>query len=150
MKLEEALQTTKFKNQRHKAGLHILYTAWLLRTIVNKELREFKLTHEQYNILRILNGKHPEKMCVKDIAGRMIEKSSNVPRIIDRLESKKLIIRKASEKDGRQTMISLTPDGIDLLSASTKKVNGLHGSKMGLTEEEATLLNELLEKMHTE
>ena len=82
MKLEEAIKSTKFKSEVHKAVLHILYTAWWLKSVGAKELKEFGLTHEQYNVLRILKGKHPEQMCVRDIASRMIEKSSNVPRII--------------------------------------------------------------------
>ena len=93
VKLEIAIQSTKFKNEVHKAGLNILYTAWWLKTITVKELKEFGLTHEQYNVLRILKGKYPDQMCVRDIASRMIEKSSNVPRIIDRLELKKLMMR---------------------------------------------------------
>ena len=90
MKLEQAIQSEKFETQVQKAGLNVLYTAWWLKTIVSKELKEFGLTHEQYNVLRILKGKYPELMCVRDIGNRMIEKSSNVPRIIDRLNLKNL------------------------------------------------------------
>ena len=82
-----------------KAGLNILYTAWWLKTVTSKELKEFGLTHEQYNVLRILKGRHPEQLCVKNIACRMIEKNSNVPRIIDRLELKKLVKRATSAED---------------------------------------------------
>ena len=56
MKLEQAIQSTKFKNEVHKAGLNILYTAWWLKTLMSRELKEFGLTHEQYNVLRILKG----------------------------------------------------------------------------------------------
>lgn len=150
VKLEQALQTNKFKNERHKVSLNILYTAWWLKTLVNSELKKFGLTHEQYNVMRILNGKHPEKMCIKDIAGRMIEKNSNVPRIVDRLEIKKLIQRNQSDVDGRQTMIVLTDNGLSLLRESTTKVDALHTSMMVLTEAEATQLNGLLEKMREE
>ena len=104
MKLEMALKTNKFKNESHKAGLNILYTAWWLKTMSSAELKKFGLTHEQYNVLRILKGKHPEQMCVKDIACRVIEKNSNVPRIVDRLEIKKLVKRTQSTTDGRHTL----------------------------------------------
>lgn len=147
VKLEQALKTKKFRNERHKVSLNILYTAWWLKTRVNSELRKFGLTHEQYNVMRILNGKHPEKMCVKDIAGRMIEKNSNVPRIVDRLEIKNLIRRNQSDVDGRQTMIALTDEGLVLLRESTGKIDMLHTGIMVLTEEEAAQLNGLLEKM---
>ena len=108
MKLEQAIKSTKFKSEVQKAGLNVLYTAWWIKTLTVKELKVFDITHEQYNVLRILKGKHPDLMCVKDIASRMIEKSSNVPRIVDRLELKNLIVRTQGEIDGRQTVITLT------------------------------------------
>ena len=96
MKLEQAIQSTKFKSEVQKAILNVLYTAWWLKSVGSKELKEFGLTHEQYNVLRILKGKYPDQICVRDIACRMIERNSNVPRIIDRLEIKKLVKRSTS------------------------------------------------------
>lgn len=147
VKLEAAIQSTKFKNEVHKAGLNILYTAWWLKTQSSAELKEFGLTHEQYNVLRILKGKHPEQMCVRDIAGRMIEKNSNVPRIVDRLEIKKLVKRCQGEIDGRQTMISLTPTGLHILEASTQQLDKVFDENILLTEPDAAALNDLLEKL---
>jgi DNA-binding MarR family transcriptional regulator len=147
VKLETVIQSTKFKNEVHKAGLNILYTAWWLKTLGCKELKEFGLTHEQYNVLRILKGKHPEQMCVKDIAGRMIEKNSNVPRIIDRLEAKKLVKRSQGAEDARQTVMSLTQAGISILESSTKKMDEIFDVAITLNESDAIKLNELLEKL---
>lgn len=147
MKLEQAIQSTRFKNEVHKAGLNILYTAWWLKTVMSRELKEFGLTHEQYNVLRILKGKHPELICVKDIACRMIEKNSNVPRIIDRLEIKKLVKRATSEADKRETVISLTQSGIAVLEASTQRINAIFDEVMVINEEEAASINQLLEKV---
>ena len=59
MKLEEAIQTNKFKSEVHKASINLMYSAWWIKTILTKELKEYGLTHEQYNVLRILKGKHP-------------------------------------------------------------------------------------------
>ncbi len=147
VKLEIAIQSTKFKNEVHKAGLNILYTAWWLKTITVKELKEFGLTHEQYNVLRILKGKYPDQMCVRDIASRMIEKSSNVPRIIDRLELKKLVKRSNSAIDKRETVITLTQAGIIILESCNKKVNELMDGLVPINNQEAATLNALLEKV---
>ena len=147
MKLEQAIQSTRFKNEVHKAGLNILYTAWWLKTVMSRELKEFGLTHEQYNVLRILKGKHPELICVKDIACRMIEKNSNVPRIIDRLEIKKLVKRATSEADKRETVISLTQSGIAVLEASTQRINAIFDEVMVINEAEAASINQLLERV---
>ncbi len=147
MKLELAIQSNKFKNEMQKALLNVLYTAWWLKTLSSKELKEFDLTHEQYNVLRILKGKHPEKMCVKDIACRMIEKNSNVPRIIDRLVDKQWVVRTQGEVDGRQTVISLTNEGIKTLAESTSKMETAHSGMVNMSESEARMLTDLLEKL---
>jgi len=147
VKLEEAIKSNQFKNEVHKAGLNILYTAWWLKTLTSKELKEYGLTHEQYNVLRILKGKHPEQMCVRDIGQRMIEKNSNVPRIIDRLELKKLVKRSASPNDKRETAIMLTPAGINILEIATTKVNKVFENTVIMEESSASTLNKLLEKI---
>lgn len=147
MKLEQAIQSTKFKSEVQKAGLNIMYTAWWLKTLSCKELKDFGLTHEQYNVLRILKGKHPEQMCVKDIAGRMIEKNSNIPRIIDRLNEKKFVKRTQGVEDARQTVISLTQAGINVLESSTIKMNEIMDRSMTISSTDAITLNTLLEKV---
>lgn len=149
VKLEEAIKSTKFKSEVHKAILNTLYTAWWLKTVMSKELKEFGLTHEQYNVLRILKGKYPEQMCVRDVACRMIEKSSNVPRIIDRLELKKLVKRSTSAMDKRETVITLTQGGITILEASTVIVTKAMDGIMVINNHDAAILNQLLEKVRT-
>jgi DNA-binding MarR family transcriptional regulator len=94
-----------------------------------------------------LKGKYPDQLCVKDIGRRMIEKSSNVPRIIDRLEIKKLVKRTVSESDKRETLITITKSGLSILESSTSKLSKVHASIQTLTEKEALQLNHLLEKL---
>jgi len=147
VKLEEAIKSNKFKNEVHKAGLNILYTAWWLKTMISKELKKYGLTHEQYNVLRILKGKYPEQMCVRDIARRMIEKNSNVPRIVDKLALKKLVKRNASLNDKRETAIALTTVGINILDIATSKVNKLFADTIVMSESSANTLNYLLEEI---
>ncbi|MEI6087554.1 MAG: MarR family transcriptional regulator [Bacteroidota bacterium] len=149
MKLEEAIKSNKFKNETQKAALNVLYTAWWLKTNMSKGLKEFGITHEQYNVLRILKGKYPDQICVRDIACRMIEKNSNVPRIVDRLEIKKLVKRTTSQLDKRETVISLTQAGILLLEASTKTIDHTMETVTILTEMESVQLNKLLEKLRS-
>ncbi len=147
MKLEQAIQSTKFKNEVQKASLNVLYTAWWLKSLVSKELKEFGLTHEQYNVLRILKGKYPDQMCVRDIAQRMIEQNSNVPRIIDRLEIKKLVKRSTSLEDKRETVITLTQAGIVILDSTTVVLNATYSNEITISEVEANTLNTLLERL---
>ncbi|MCW3115665.1 MAG: MarR family transcriptional regulator [Segetibacter sp.] len=149
VKLEDAIKSGKFSSQTQKAGLNILYTGWWLKTLISQELKEFGLTHEQFNVLRILKGKHPETMCVKDIGCRMIERNSNVPRIVDRLVAKKLVDRSTSEIDKRETVIVLTAGGMNILENANKKVDTIFTNSVVINEEEAAQLNSLLENMRS-
>ncbi|HEX6915982.1 MAG TPA: MarR family transcriptional regulator [Chitinophagaceae bacterium] len=147
MKLEDALKSGKFRSPQQKASLNCLYTAWWIKSLLSKVLKTFGLTHEQYNVLRILRGKHPEQMCVRDIASRMMEKNSNVPRIIDRLVAKKWVKRSTSAIDKRETVITITAAGLGILEDATKNIDQLFDSTLTLNEEEANQLNNLLEKL---
>jgi DNA-binding MarR family transcriptional regulator len=147
MKLEQAIQTGKFSSDKHKAVLNILYRAWIVKTKISRELKPFGMSHEQYNVLRILKGSYPNAMRVKDIGSRLIEKSSNVPRIIDKLEDKKMVQRLASPEDNRETLINLTASGIKILEASTRSMQPNTIQSLPLTEKEAALLNQLLDKI---
>lgn len=147
MKIEEVIKTERFESAVHKAALNIMYTAYWFKTHMSGEFKKLDLTSEQFNVLRILKGKYPEKMCVKDIANRMIEKSSNVPRIIDRLLDKQLVNRAISEADRRETLIELTDAGLAILKTASATAKKIREDITGLTEQEAEQLNTLLEKM---
>ncbi|HLO69843.1 MAG TPA: MarR family transcriptional regulator [Flavipsychrobacter sp.] len=147
MKLEDVLKTNKFNDEIHKATLNILYTSYWMRDNVSSTMKEIGITSEQFNILRILKGKHPEAMCVKDIASRMIEKSSNVPRILDRLVAKELVMRTTSKEDKRETIISLTDTGIQTLQRANDALAAINKQTIGINNEEAAVLNQLLEKL---
>lgn len=144
--LQEALKTEKFFSERHKAILNVLYTAYWFKSQTSGMLKEFGLTMEQFNVLRILKGKHPHAMCVRDIGSRMIEKSSNVPRIMDKLVQKELVSRSSSQEDKRETLHQLTDAAIQLLDKVNTRLVILDDEILGITEQEATLLHQLLEK----
>lgn len=148
MNLEKAIKTGKFGSEKHKAILNILYRAWAVKSHISQELKPYGISHEQYNVMRILKGSHPKAMRVKDIGSRLIERNSNVPRIIDKLEEKKLVKRLPSPDDNRETLISLTAAGIKLLDASTRTVQPGTIQALSLTEKEAAMLNKLLDKIN--
>lgn len=147
MKLEEAIKSNRFPDEKHKATINVLYTAYWLRNNFCNALKTEDITLEQYNVLRILKGKHPEQLCVKDIGSRIIEKSSNVPRIIDRLVDKKLAKRAPSKEDKRETLVSLTEKGISVLERANEQIEQVTDAITGLDEDLSKKLNDLLEKM---
>ncbi len=147
MKLEQAIKSNSFSDERHKATVNLIYTAYWLRDSISAALKELELTPEQHNVLRILKGSHPAQMCVKEIGLRTVEKSSNVPRIIDRLVAKELVKRTQSNEDKRETLVSLTGKGIITVDIARKQVDSLTKEIVNLTPDEALTLNNLLEKM---
>lgn len=146
MKLEEAIKSSGFKSEKEKAMVNIMYTAYRVKTNINQLLKDYGLTSEQYNVLRILKGKYPGQMCVRDIAQRLIERSSNVPRIIDRLEIKKLVKRSQSGEDKRETVIILSQAGINMLETVTPAIRKLNSDLIAINEEESKQLNDLLDR----
>ncbi len=147
MKLEEAIKSNKFSDDKHRATVNLLYSAYWLKHTLSMELKKHGLTPEQHNVLRILKGSHPKELCVKEIASRIVEKSSNVPRIIDRLVAKKLVTRYQSKEDKRETLVGLTTEGINILHIARQLVEDVTDRTVNLTNEEAAMLNALLEKM---
>lgn len=147
MKIEDELKTNRFKNEQHKAILNIYFTSYWFKTLVTSALKPFGITPEQFNVMRILKGSEETPLCVKSIAERMIERNSNVSRIIDKLESKAYIKKSNSEKDRREVTISLSSSGNEVLQNINQIIDSLQENSIHLEEHEAKELNQLLDKM---
>ncbi|MBS1783037.1 MAG: MarR family transcriptional regulator [Bacteroidetes bacterium] len=147
MKLEDALKSNRFESERQKASINVVYTAYWIKCHFSNAMKELGLTIEQFNVMRILRGKHPKAMCVRDIGSRLVEKSSNVPRIIDRLVAKNIVKRTTSKSDKRETLIELTEIGLSQLEIASKSASQTTNNIIGITEEEAQTLNSILEKI---
>lgn len=113
--LEEIRQTRPFRSPAEEAYLGLLRTADLLRRRISDEIAAMGITHQQYNVLRILAGTHPESLPTLEVADRMIEQAPGITRLLDRLVDKGLVDRKRCETDRRQMHCRITPAGLDLL-----------------------------------
>ena len=135
---------SKFENNRVKAMLNIIYTANWINSCQNEFFKDFGISPQQYNILRILNGADVA-LNVQTIKDRMLERSPNATRLMDKLCAKDYIERLPSEQDRRVVKIAITKNGIDLLTSIPKNLN--KDLLKNLTEEEAIQLSDLLDKM---
>ena len=133
-----------FPNQKVKALLNIKYTASWLDQIATELLKPHNISEQQYNILRILRGASKE-ITVTEVKERMIQKSPNSTRLMDKLCDKKLIDRSRCESDRRVVFVKISKKGLDLL----ERINmaDFHSYMDRLTDEEAELLNKLLDKL---
>ncbi|XMO86069.1 MarR family transcriptional regulator [Algibacter sp. AS12] len=135
---------SKFANNKVKALLNIIYTANLISTRQNEFFKPFGISPQQYNILRILKGaKGPLK--VQTIKERMLERSPNATRLMDKLCVKGYIERCASKEDRRVVKITITKAGLDFLE--TIPMHSHSELLKNLSEEEAEQLSDLLDKM---
>jgi DNA-binding MarR family transcriptional regulator len=147
MRLEDEIVQQKFDNEYHKIAINIFYTSNWLTNIHTEIFKPFNLTVQQYNILRILRGQYPNNVNLKLIKERMLDKMSDVSRLIERLREKSLVDRQTCKSDRRHMDVCITQDGLELLNkldSEVKKVNEIFTS---LSETEIETLNTLLDKL---
>ncbi|MDN3493272.1 MarR family winged helix-turn-helix transcriptional regulator [Winogradskyella bathintestinalis] len=133
-----------FENNRVKALLNIIYTANWITSAQNEFFKPYGISPQQYNILRILKGAG-EPIKVQTIKDRMLERSPNATRLMDKLSAKNYIERLSSEQDRRVVKITITKQGLALLESIPKHLN--KDLLQNLTESEAEQLSNLLDKM---
>lgn len=146
MKLEEEIKS-KFRNEYHKARLNIMFTHSILGEKIIPLFKNNNITAQQFNVLRILRGQHPQSINIKDIKERMLDKNSDVSRIIDRLFIKKLILRQESKTDRRQKDVKIAPTGLQLLQQMDGCEQAMDDLLANLSLNEVKQLNFLLDKI---
>ena len=146
MRIEDEIKQPIFKDIFHKGYINLTYTTgWLqLRQMVL--FKEFNITLPQFNVLRILRGQHPKPATVNLLIERMLDKTSNASRIVDKLEAKQFVTRTVCPSNRRAVDIRITETGLSLLF----RLDGLieqHPILPNLTEAEAAQFNALLDKI---
>ncbi len=148
MKIEEVIQS-KIDNPHLRAVVNIRYTSNWMSTIQNNFMSKFSLTMPQFNILRILRGAK-EAITVNNVKQRMVEKSPNTTRLMDKLIDKGLIERERCLDDRRVVYVKISEEGLKLLSeidAALQKEGREVLVIENLTEQEACQLSDLLDKL---
>jgi len=121
-----------------------------VRRRINLVVEPRDLSIQQYNVLRILRGAGGPGLATLDVAGRMIERTPGITRLMDKLEAKALVERKRGPADRRQVMCFITQAGLDLLASLDEPMSqSVHDSMAGLTELELRELIGLLDKLRT-
>lgn len=146
MKIAEVIKSKKPIDDEQSVAINIIHTAYVVKTSISAVLKQVALTNEQYNILRILKGAQPGKMCVKQIAERLIERSANVPRTMDKLVAKKLVKRSSSMADKRETVAEISIAGLKMLETVTPELQRTLNEICNLDKQELSQLNALLDK----
>ena len=144
----EIQQTRPFRSAAHEAVVGLLRTADVVRRYVTAAVEPAGVTHQQYNVLRILRGASPEGLPTLAIGERLIEETPGMTRLLDRLEAKGLVRRERCREDRRQVLCWITDQGITLLEGLEVAVDtAVHRSTEGLTQTEVNGLLDLMEKI---
>jgi DNA-binding MarR family transcriptional regulator len=148
MGIEKEIQQSNFRNEFQKMGINLIYTANWLNEHIGKMLAKEEITQQQYNILRILRGAD-SPLSTLQIRARMLDKMSDTSRIVDRLLIKGLVDKSACQKDKRLVDITLSKKGRALVDSLDQFNENIDQLLSGLDEQEAILMNKLLDKLRT-
>jgi DNA-binding MarR family transcriptional regulator len=146
MSIEEEIKQEKFKSPHQKAVLNLLFTANWIQNKQRELFEPFGITGQQYNILRILRGQQSTPVAAVEIKSRMLDKNSDVSRLLDRLIGKKLVQKKQCPNDKRASDIMITESGLTLLEKLDSAINNVDSRYLNLSKDEAKKLSDLLDK----
>jgi DNA-binding MarR family transcriptional regulator len=127
----ELKQKKPFGHPAEEVAVALLRTADVLRGDLERTLSRSGVTLQQYNVLRILRGSHPEPLPTLEIAERMIERAPGITRLLDRLEAAKLVSRKRCPKDRRRVLCSITATGLATLAQADGPVHATERGRAG-------------------
>jgi len=147
MNLEDEIKSKGFKSIYEKLEVNLIFTYNWARDIKSKYFKHINVTPQQYNVLRILRGRYPNPYSTSDIRDRMLDKMSDVSRIVDRLLAKGYLDRKSCDKDRRFVDVVINKKGLGLLKQMDKNIIASAKEFQNLSRDEVSQLNQLLDKL---
>jgi DNA-binding MarR family transcriptional regulator len=147
MKLEEEIKQTKFRNEYHKLAVNLIYSYGWFVNLQSEHFAKHNITANQFNILRILRGQYPQPASVNLLRERMLDKMCDASRLVERLRVKDLVKRETAKDDRRRVDVMITEKGLEILADIDMEQEKHDAILSSLSENEAKILNELLDKM---
>ena len=147
MRIEDEIQQKDFKDDYRRLVVNLLFTNnWLNQQFI-PFFRQLGLTLQQHNVLSIIRGQHPKPVCFGEIQERMVDRNSNVTRLIDKLIEKGYVTRDICQANRRMIEVRLTPKGKEKLQQIDEQMPAFFERFHNLTQEEAVLASKLLDKL---
>lgn len=147
MRLEDEIKQARFTSEAHKLAVNIIFTYNWLNYRQTAFLKQFGLTPQQFNVLRILRGMNGEPASVKLLRERMLDKMSDVSRIIEKLRVKALLQRTTNSIDRRACDVVITNKGLELLSDIDIEQALMDDLFKRLDKNQLRTMNELLDQL---
>jgi len=146
-RIEDEIKQSKFRSEGQKLIINLIYTYNQVSAQMITLLATYGLTVQQYNILRILKGQYPTPATNNLVKDRMLDRNSDVTRIVDRMIRNGLVTRTSCEKDRRRVDILITQAGMNMLDAIQDQEMKMDDIAGNLSIDEQMTLNTLLDKL---
>lgn len=147
MKIEDEIKSTVALSMAKKVLLNLTFTRNVVADSFLEIVKPYDISGEQYNVLRILRGQKGKPANMACIQERMLAKTSNTTRLVDKLLAKELVNRKVCPENRRKMEITITEKGLKILE-ELDPILIEHEEQFAakLTKEELEQFNYLLEK----
>ncbi|WP_224996852.1 MarR family winged helix-turn-helix transcriptional regulator [Cesiribacter sp. SM1] len=149
MKIEDEIHQKHFRNEHQRAAVNLLYSHSWLTTKIKQFLSEHDITMQQFNVLRILRGQHPESISTSVIRERMLDRNSDASRIVDRLHKQELVDKQPCPSDRRLVDVRISSKGLRLLENIDQRQVEFDSFLSNISEDEARELNRILDKIRS-
>ncbi|MFD2246959.1 MarR family winged helix-turn-helix transcriptional regulator [Pontibacter ruber] len=147
MRIEDEIQQREFTDDYRRLLVNLLFTNNWVNQQQLSFFKQFGLTQQQHNVLSIVRGQHPSPVCFGDIQNRMVDRNSNVTRLVDKLIEKGYVTRDICAANRRMIEVRLTPKGLEKLTQIDSYLPQLLERFHNLSSEEAVLVSNLLDKL---
>ena len=146
--LSELIKQNQFASPSHEALLNVMVTyPWIMGALADT-MEDYDLTPAQYNVLRILRGCHPERATCTYIGERLLDRTPDVTRLLNRLQRAGLVHRRRADHDRRVVEVAITDAGLERLEKMKKPVEQTQAHlAAGLSDDELATLSDLLDKL---
>ncbi|HEX4888658.1 MAG TPA: MarR family transcriptional regulator [Luteibaculaceae bacterium] len=147
MRIEDEIKQKQFKSEYEKLLINLIFTSNWLSVLQQRFFKSFGITPQQYNVLRILRGQNPKPASVGMVQERMLDKSSNITRLVDKLIEKNLVTRCENPENRRMQELRITEKGLLFLEEISSNANNGLEPFQKLNLEEAQLFNDMLDRI---
>ena len=112
-------------------------------------LKEYGITHIQFNILRILEAGQPSKLSLAEVSDGLLFPSSDVSRLLDRLVKHGLVHRTFCPKNRRKLELTITDEGLDVIRKAIPKIEEILGGyyKDKISESERVQVIDIMKRI---
>jgi DNA-binding MarR family transcriptional regulator len=122
---------SRFDSPEQETFLNLWRTYDCLKALEEELFSRFQLSAQQYNALRLLRSVFPKSMQTLALGKRLISRSPDTTRMLDRLEQRDLVARERRSENRRVVEIAITQQGLDLLDKMAVEVRAMHKRQLG-------------------